>query len=219
MCAGFAQVTLVDLRSSYQSGCEAKRKSTQKSNTHKTPPNKNKHQHQTAGATDVDTPAKAQPPVRQIHLPQGSSSSNWQPSYHPWEQKLHSHWEPHPATAVAWPDEWASSNPQVEEQAQLLWALSDRAVPRYRKPPPEQPEQPTPAKVPTKVRTEREVRFTLSPDECNNPHSSTAKAKPVAALPRKDTADDTEGGAGGGPSDEHLPPPRPGAHPKKCPVQ
>ena len=150
--------------------------------------------------------------MRQIHLPQGSSSSNWQPSYHPWEQQLHTHWEPYPATAVAWPDEWAASNPHMEEQAQLLWALSDRAVPRYRKPPPEQPEQPTPAKVPTKVRTEKEVRFTLSPDEGNNPHSSTAKAKPVATLPRKDTVDDTEGGSGGGPSDEHLPPPRPGAH-------
>ena len=62
----------------------------------------------------------------------------------------------------------------MEEQAQLLWALSDRAVPRYRKPPPEQPEQPTPAEAPTKVRTEKEVRFTLSPDEGNNPHSSTA---------------------------------------------
>ena len=37
----------------------------------------------------------------------GSSSSNWQPSYHPWEQNLQPHWEPHPATAVVWPDDWA----------------------------------------------------------------------------------------------------------------
>ena len=153
---------------------------------------------------DVDTPAKAQPPVQQSHLPQGSSSSNWKPSYHPWEQKLWLSKWPFPAslvlpwclsgcpqavlcrrsarfasqavqlvlsclpgasqavqlvlscfpraslvpprlsnslsclpgaslappTAVAWPDEWASSNRQVEEQAQLLWAVSDRALPR-----------------------------------------------------------------------------------------
>ena len=71
----------------------------------KSPPSESKRK-------DVDTPAKASPPVRQSQLPQGSSSSNWQPSYHPWEQKLQPHWEPYPATAVAWPDEWAPSNPR-----------------------------------------------------------------------------------------------------------
>ena len=49
MCAGFAQVTFVDLRSSYQPGCEAKRKSTKKATNTKPPPNKTKHK--TAGAT------------------------------------------------------------------------------------------------------------------------------------------------------------------------
>ena len=82
----------------------------------------------------------------------------------------------------------------MEEQAQLLWALSDRAVPRYRKPPPEQP---------TKVRTEREVKFALPPDEGNNPQSSPAKAKPKATLPRKETTSDAEGGSRGGATDEH----------------
>ena len=42
----------------------------------KSPPSESKRK-------DVDTPAKAPPPVRQSQLPQGSSSSNWQPSYHP----------------------------------------------------------------------------------------------------------------------------------------
>ena len=86
-------------------------------------------------------------------------------------QQLHTYWESSPATVEAWPDEWAASNLQVEEQAQLLWALSDRAAPRYRKPPPEPPEQPTPAKVPSKARTKKEVRFTLSPNENNNPQA------------------------------------------------
>ena len=49
VCAGFAQVTLVDLRSSYQPGSEAKRKNTQKAKTTKPPPNKTEHK--TAGAT------------------------------------------------------------------------------------------------------------------------------------------------------------------------
>ena len=40
VCAGFAQVTLVDLRSSYQPGCEAKRNKTQKATNTKPPPNK-----------------------------------------------------------------------------------------------------------------------------------------------------------------------------------
>ena len=43
VCAGFAQVTLVDLRSSYQPGCEAKRKNHQKPKTTKTPQNKTEH--------------------------------------------------------------------------------------------------------------------------------------------------------------------------------
>ena len=153
--------------------------------------------------------------MRQSQLPQGSSSSNWQPSYHPWEQNLQPHWEPYPATAVAWPDEWAPSNPQVEEQAQLLWALSDRAVPKYRKPPPVQPEQ----SAPTRIRTEREVKFALPPDESSNPKSSPVRAKPKATLPRKETTSDAEEGSRGGTTDEHQPPARPGAHPKKCPVQ
>ena len=49
MCAGFAQVTLDDLRSSYQPGCEAERKNTQTTKTTKPPPNK--PENETAGAT------------------------------------------------------------------------------------------------------------------------------------------------------------------------
>ena len=49
VCAGFAQATLVNLRSSYQPGCEAKRNKNQKATNTKPPPNKTKHK--TAGAT------------------------------------------------------------------------------------------------------------------------------------------------------------------------
>ena len=48
MCAGFAQVTLVDIRTSYQPGSKNKEKH-QKTNKTKTPPTKTKHK--TAGAT------------------------------------------------------------------------------------------------------------------------------------------------------------------------
>ena len=164
---------------------------------------------------DPNIPAKDHLPTRLGHLPQGSSSSDWQPSYHPWEQSLQPHWEPYPGTAVTWQEEWASSNPQVAEQEQLLWALSDRPASRYRKPPPAQPKPP--ATVPK--RTEREVRFTLPPEESKSPQSSMAIAKTVALLPRQETKEDTEDRPREAPPEEHLPPPRPGAHPKKCPVQ
>ena len=101
---------------------------------------------------DPNIPAKDHLPTRLGHLPQGSSSSDWQPSYHPWEQSLQPHCEPYPVTAVTWQEEWATSNLQVEEQEQLLWALSDRPASRYRKPPPAQPKP----VVTVPRRTERE---------------------------------------------------------------
>ena len=118
--------------------------------------------------------------------PAAPSSSNWQPSYHTWEQNPQPQWEAYPATAMAWQEEWAPSNSQVDEQAQLLWALSDRSVPRYRKPPPAQPKSPKSTAI-TPKRAEREVRFALSSEERASPHSSATMAKTAVPLPRKET--------------------------------
>ena len=167
---------------------------------------------------DQPTPPTGHQPIRKSQLPQGSSSSNWQPSYHTWEQNPQPQWEAYPATAMAWQEEWAPSNSQVDEQAQLLWALSDRSVPRYRKPPPAQPKSPKSTAIIPK-RAEREVRFALSPEERASPHSSATMAKTAVPLPRKETQKEQEGCPRETPSDEHQPPARPGAHPKKCPVQ
>ena len=43
MCAGFAQVTLVELRSSYKQGCKANRNNKQKTNPTNKQPAKTKH--------------------------------------------------------------------------------------------------------------------------------------------------------------------------------
>ena len=117
---------------------------------------------------------------------------------------------------MAWQEEWAHSDSQVDEQAQLLWALSDRSVPRYRKPPPVQPKSPN-STATTPKRAEREVRFALSQEGASS-HSSATMAKTAVPLPRKETQKEQEGCPRETPSDEHQPPARPGAHPKKCPV-
>ena len=72
----------------------------------------------------------------QVSLPQGSCSSDRQPSYSQGEQDFRQTWEPCPVAPRDWQGEWTASDAQLEEQAQLLWALSDQAVPRYRKVPP-----------------------------------------------------------------------------------
>ena len=135
---------------------------------------------------DQPTPPTGHQPIRKSQLPQGRSSSNWQPSCHTWEQNPHPQWEACPATAMAWQEEWTPSNSQVDEQAQLLWGLSDRSVPRYRKPPPAQPMSPKSTAI-TPKRAEREVRFALSSEERASPHSSATMAKTAVPLPRKET--------------------------------
>ena len=67
---------------------------------------------------------------------QGRCASDWQPSYSQWEQDFRQTWEPCPVAPRDGQGEWTTSDSQLEEQAQLLWALSDQAVPRYRKVPP-----------------------------------------------------------------------------------
>ena len=155
------------------------------------------------------------PPAKQASLPQGSCSSDWQPPYNPWEQGLQPAWEPYPVPSGEWQGEWAPSNPQVEEQAQLLWALSDHAVPRYRKMPSTQPKPP----APVKKRTDREVRFASPPDEDKGLPCPPTMAKSVAAPPKVERREEIVRRPQEESSDEHHPPPRPGARPEKCPVQ
>ena len=159
---------------------------------------------------DPVTSQVGKPTMRQVHLPQGSCSSDWQPSFNQWEPGLQPTWEPCPAASGAWQGEWTTSNPQVEEQTQLLWALSDQAVPRYRKVPPNQLK----ANVPVKKRTDKEVRFSSSPEEGNGPHGSPAKAKSVATRPKEERLDERVSRHQDDSADEHHPPPRPFAHPK-----
>ena len=152
---------------------------------------------------DLGVPSKGQSPVRQSHLPQGSSSSDWRPSFNPWEQQLQPYWEPYPVVDGEWQGEWASSNPQVEEQAQLLWALSDQPVPKHNKTPLAQPKPP----VPVKKRAEREVRFASPPEEGQGPSCPSTVDEVRSPQHRKETKEERDGSA-----DEHVPPPRPGAH-------
>ena len=119
----------------------------------------------------------------------------------------HRQWEAYPATAMAWQEEWAPSSSQIDEQAQLLWALSDRSVPRYRKPPSAQPKSPKSTAI-TPKRAEREVRFALSPEERASPHSAATMAKTAVSLPRKETQKEQESCPRETPSDEHQPPAR-----------
>ena len=89
-----------------------------------------------AGRRDPVSSKAGKTTVCQANLPQGSCSSDWQPSCSQWEQDFRQTWEPCPVPSGDWQGEWPTSDSQFEEQAQLLWALSDQAVPRYRKAPP-----------------------------------------------------------------------------------
>ena len=103
---------------------------------------------------------------------------------HTWEQNPQPQWKAYPAAAMAWQEELAPSNSQIDEQAQLLWALSDRSVPRYRKPPPAQPKSPKSTAI-TPKRAEREVSF-LSPEERASPRPhrcAQRNAKRTGGLP------------------------------------
>lgn len=158
-------------------------------------------------------------PTGPFQLPQGSCSSDWQPSpipQDPWGHYSPVTWEPYPVQTEEWPGDWAPNSPQVEEQAQLLWALSDRAGPRYRKP------APTPSKpaAPAKKRLERAEQITLPPRAGNNSPGPTADIHPTVRTPASaDSGVNVELQIQEGGDREFEPPPRSGAHPKKCPVQ
>ena len=113
-----------------------------------------------------------------------------------------------------WHGEWPTSHTQVEEQAQLLWALSDQAVPRCRKAPPSQPK----ASVPVRKRPDKEFKLNPPLAQAKGPLFSPVKAKSVSAPPQEMRSEGKEGRHHDDSADEHHPPPRPFAHPK-CPAQ
>ena len=87
---------------------------------------------------------------------------------------------------------------------------------RYRKP---TPTPPTPA-APVKRRLEREEQITPPSRAGKDSPCPTAAIKPAVGPPKPEVREvdaGTQSQEGG--DREHEPPPRPGAHPKKCPVQ
>ena len=125
-----------------------------------------------------------------------SCSSDWQPFCGQREQDF-----PCPVAPRDWQGEWTASGSQFEEQAQLLWALSDQAVPRYRKVPPSQPK----ASVPVKKRPDKEVKLSAPPEQDKGPLLSPAKAKPAPAQPQELRSEGKEGRHQDDSADEHYP--------------
>ena len=163
-------------------------------------------------------PAKAPGGDTQREYPSGSPtpSGNWRgyplpPTWHhSYGQQAgdsrHS-WEPCP-TAPITPNTGprtstlsTTSDAQVDEQVQLLWALSDRK------------EDPPRGSAPVKKQQRREVRLRGQADREPVAAAPPAEAKP--GLPREEGDQDWCQG-----HPDFRPPERPGAHPKKnCPVQ
>ena len=81
--------------------------------------------------------------------------------------------------------------------------------------PPSQPK----ASVPVRKRPDKEVKLSPPPAQAKGPLFSPAKAKSVTAQPQEMRSEGKEGRHQNDSADEHHPPPRPFAHPKKCPVQ
>ena len=112
----------------------------------------------------------------------------------------------------------ACSHSGRSTQSPQLRGMQNEPVSRYRKPPPPQSK---PLATASK-RPEQEVRFVM-PQEGNNspqrPQSSAAMAKTAAPTVHKDTKEETASEPREAAAEEHRPPPRPRAHPKKCPVQ
>ena len=152
-------------------------------------------------------PAKAPGGDTQRGYPSGSPtpSGNWR-GYQQAGDSRHS-WEPCP-TAPITPNTGphtstlsTTSDAQVDEQVQLLWALSDRK------------EDPPRGSAPVKKQQRREVRLRGQADREPVAAAPPAEAKP--GLPREEGDEDWCQG-----DSDFGPPERPGAHPKKnCPVQ
>ena len=163
-------------------------------------------------------PAKAPGGDTQRGYPSGSPtpSGNWrgyplpQTWHHSYGQQAgdsRQSWEPCP-TAPITPNTGphtstlsTTSDAQVDEQVQLLWALSD------------QKEDPPRGSAPVKKQQRREVRLRDQADREPVAAAPPREAKP--GLPREEGDQDWCQG-----HSDFRPPERPGAHPKKdCPVQ
>lgn len=148
---------------------------------------------------------QAKPQTGLTPLPQGSCSSDWQPSptpQDPWGHHYQATWEPYPAHTEEWPGDWAPSSPQVEEQISQTYAH------------PPQTRCPC-QKAPGARRTDHPPSRAGKDSPC-----PTAAIKPAVGPPKPEEREvdaGTQSQEGG--DREHEPPPRPGAHPKKCPVQ
>ena len=120
-------------------------------------------------------------------------------------------WEPCPSATPAGWDHQQASLAQRDEQMQLFWALTDQTVS------PQQSSEVT-ASRPCAC-SQRKQAKTMSSPPCSKSHPKAHAAfskatstpnKPPPPKTRRTNAED---------SDDFDPPARPGAHPKKCPVQ
>lgn len=120
-------------------------------------------------------------------------------------------WEPCPPAPSAGWDHQQASLAQRGEQTQLLWALTDKTGP---------PHQRAEAKAPQPCAhtLRKPVKATSSPPRPKHhpkgpavvSKANATQSKPQPQATRRTNGEDSE---------EFDPPARPGAHPKKCPVQ
>ena len=127
-------------------------------------------------------------------------NSDWQPAPEQHNSRARHSWETCPPASAVGGDQPQVSAAQREEQMQLLWALTDKTCP------PQQRSAIT-APQPCAHTQRKQTKETNSPPR-SKANAAQSKRSPQTA--RGEKADD---------NDEFDPPARPGAHPKKCPVQ
>lgn len=145
-------------------------------------------------------------------LPQERMAPSWHYSQGQQVGGSQHSWEPCPAAQPKWPAIRTASDAQMEEQAQLLWVLSDQGAPRSRT----EGSGPPKGSVPTKKRQDREVRFSAQADRPAVAPTSPARAKP-GPTQRDEQRSNGEGGC-----QEGFRPPAPTVCPSQkvsCPVR
>ena len=138
-------------------------------------------------------------------------NSEWQPAPEQPNSSARHSWEPcPPAPSKGW-DQPQVSVAQREEQMQLLWAITDKTGP---------PHQRTDIAAPQPcAHTQRkQAKATSSPPRPKSYPKGPAVVSKANAAPSK-RPPQTARGERADDSEEFDPPARPGAHPKKCPVQ
>ena len=163
----------------------------------------------THGSGAQDTSARKQerplPPTWAGWYP----NSDWQPAFDPQTSDARHSWEPCPPAQSAGWDHQHASLAQKEEQMQLLWALTDRTGTTH---------QSEGAKAPRARTLRKPLKATRSPPRSEHPPKGpvvVSKAKPIQNMPQPQETRRTSADG----SEEFDPPARPGARPKKCPVQ